>query len=507
MKLLLLALTCWIQDPGAAAEPEPDLVILHFNDFHGQIQPRHVVRLPGRPPVEMGGLSTMAYQVERRRSDHGERLWVTNGGDWFQGTPEGNEDRGMGVMEGFNRLQLTASVLGNHEYDYGERHLIELLATATHPILGANVMERGSTKLRPYARPYLIKTIRPRSAPADAEPARIALVGFVTSDTPQVSTGPFGDAVFADEAETLAALWPELERQADHVVLLTHCGFAEDQELARKFPQVAVILGGHSHTSLLRPAIEGQTVIVQSGSKGTALSEVRLSVRGDPPRLDLVGFDFIELETEDGADPDVDEFVKDRFGALAARWDQPLGEIAGAVDVRRQAGSTPAGNYVAQLMRDVVKADVGLTNKGGIRTTLRPGPITRRQVFEFLPFDNTVALLELTGAQLRDVLAQGLVRGRRPLELAGASYTYGVIGEDRRLLEVAVGGAPLELGRVYRVATNSFLAAGGDGCDVLASARQLTETTQFLRDLMVDSLSVSGEITLVDEERIRIRPQ
>lgn len=505
MNVFLLALLCCIQDP----EPQPrlpaDLVIVHFNDFHGQVRPRQVVRHPGRPAVAMGGISALAQQVALRRLEHGERLWVTNGGDWFQGTPEGNEDRGHGVVACLDRLRLTASVVGNHEYDFGERHLISLIKSARHPVLGANVFERDTPRLRPYVRPYVVKTVRPRGAPLGDDPVRIALVGFVTSDTPQVSTGPFGSAEFRDEAETLAQLWPALMRDADHVVLLTHCGLSTDRELARQFPGVALILGGHSHTALRRPVREGETAIVQSGSSGTALTEVRMSVRGDPRRLELVGFDFIDVETERGADPAMDRFVGERFGALAARWDQPLGEIAGAVDTRRQSGSTPAGNFVAGLIRDVGEAELGITNKGGIRTLLRSGPITRRQVFELLPFDNTVVTLELTGAKLREVLAQGLVRGRRPLEIDGGTYSYAVVGQERQLREVTVAGEPLAPERRYRVATNSFLADGGDGLDALVSGRRLAESTNYLRDLMIDHLTAMGTVELRDDQRIRAR--
>ncbi len=489
LRFVACLLTCLL-----AACATTDLVILHLNDFHGQVLPRSMVVRPGRPAEAMGGVATIESFVRRERLQH-DLVWVTDGGDWFQGTPEGNEDRGLSIMACANRLDLTAAVVGNHEYDYGEENLARIVATAIHPVLGANIFTRGTHALRPYVKPYLVKNVAG---------VRVAIVGLITSDTPNVSTGPFGEAEFRDEISTLRRLWPELRQRADVIVLLTHCGLKTDIRLARAFPEVTLILGGHSHTALWRGRREGNTWIVQSGSRGTAVARVRLAADAGNRRLRVLGAELVRLRAG-AADPgsETGAFLARQFAHIGARWDTALGRVGGAPDRRTGPGSTPAGNLVAGLIRTAGQAQVGLMNKGGIRAVLRAGPVTRRQVFELLPFDNSVATFELTGAQLRRVLQRGLGPGRRPLEIAGGSYTYRVTGGRRLLMEVLVGDSALLPDHTYRVATNSFIAAGGDGLEIFRKLRSLQTDPTFLRDLLVAALGRETELHLAPDQRIR----
>jgi 2',3'-cyclic-nucleotide 2'-phosphodiesterase (5'-nucleotidase family) len=125
-------------------------------------------------------------------------------------------------------------------------------------------------------------------------------------------------------------------------------------------------------------------------------------------------------------------------------------------------------------------------------------------VFRFLPFDNSVFTMEMTGVQLRTLLAQGLRRGRQPLEIAGARYGIRVVDGVRQLADVEVAGRPVESARRYRIATNSFLAGGGDGFTVFAKVSGQRVSPHWLRDLMLRDLAQhDGVIELVDEARIR----
>ena len=143
-------------------------------------------------------------------------------------------------------------------------------------------------------------------------------------------------------------------------------------------------------------------------------------------------------------------------------------------------------------------------NKGGIRTTIALGPITRRQVFELLPFDNTVVTMEMTGVQLHTLLAQGFRPGRQPLEIDGGRYAFRVVGGRRELASVEVGGRPIEATARYRIATNSFLARGGDGFTEFARVANHQVSPGWLRDSMLAELRQDGSIRLVAEQRIRL---
>ena len=160
-------------------------------------------------------------------------------------------------------------------------------------MLAANILTEDSSVLRPYVEPYLVRNVAG---------VRIAIVGLITSDTKNVSTGPFGGARFHDEVATLRELWPKLRKQADAIVLLTHCGLKTDIRLARAFPEICLILGGHSHTLLLRGHREGDTWIVQSGSCATAVTRVRLVVDQGRRRVRVSGTELVRLPARaDGA--------------------------------------------------------------------------------------------------------------------------------------------------------------------------------------------------------------
>lgn len=497
--LNLLLSAAHAQEPPAGA-PTTRLVILHTNDLHGQIRPLLVMSRPG-VERKLGGFVSLEAYVRRARAEAqagNARLWLTDGGDWFQGTPEGNEDRGRSIMSCFNRLGFTAVVVGNHEYDFGEKNLARLVALARHPVLGANVVEREDpSRIRPYVRKFVVKRVGG---------IRVALVGLIASETKRVSTGPFGDADFSDEIRSLRKLWPALEKAADEIILISHCGLSIDRKLAVAFPRVRLILGGHSHTPLPRGLRQGDTWIAQGGGKGATISRVTLSVDQDKHRLDVERVELVDLTQAVTVDPATAGFLTTTFDHIGAKWDTPIGKVLGVRD-RRMRGSgrsTPIGNYVADLIRRTAKADVGLTNKGGLRSRLPQGTITRRHVFELLPFDNTVYLMQMTGRQLFSVLSQGLRPGHLPLETSGAHYSYALVEGRRELRSVEVAGRTINPKQLYRVATSSFLAGGGDDFTVFQSVKSAPVGPDYLRAILLTELRKHGQIRLFDESRIRL---
>lgn len=487
------------QDPPVATSPSR-LVILHTNDLHGQIRPMLVVSRPG-VERKMGGFPALEAYVRRARAEARAgktRLWLTDGGDWFQGTPEGNEDRGRSMMSCFNRLGFTAVVVGNHEYDFGEKNLAALIALARYPVLGANIVERENPSLsRPYVRMFVVKRVGG---------IRVALVGLIASETKRVSTGPFGAAAFPDEIQSLRKLWPTLKKAADEIVLISHCGLSIDRKLAKAFPRVRLILGGHSHTPLPRGLREGSTWIAQSGGKGTTISRVTLTVDQGKHRLGVERVELVDITQPVTADSATMGFLAATFDHIGAKWDTPIGKVVGAPDrrVRGSGRSTPVGNYVADLIRRTAKADVGLTNKGGLRSRLPQGTVTRRHVFELLPFDNSVHVMQMTGRQLSAVLSQGLRPGHLPLEISGADYSYAVVEGRRELRKVEVAGRTIKPKQLYRVATSSFLASGGDDFTIFESVESAPVGPDYLRAILLTELRNHGQIRLLDESRIRL---
>jgi 5'-nucleotidase len=481
-----------------------NVVFLHWNDFHGQFRPQLAfwkARGGGdrRELPEVGGAAALAGYVARTREQAeaaGQHVVVTDGGDWYQGTIEGNEDRGRLAVEFLSRLSPDAVVLGNHEYDFGPENVRALVAAARFPVLGANVLQAGAKerKLCDYVVPFQVVPVRG---------LKVAVVGLITARTKDVSTGPWGEAEFGDEIEALRAVLPAAAAASDVVVLLTHCGLEKDRELAQAFPAIPLILGGHSHTGLKEPFREGGTWIVQTHGKASEVYRVEAHVDAARKRLQLLRGELVELDRERHPDdPATAAWIAESTKDLAASWDRVIGELRTPLDDDRGARSTAAGNLVCDAFAATAGADLGFSNKGGIRTRLRAGPLSPRMLYELLPFDNNLVSFDLTGAQIRAILQASVGSGRRLLEIGGGTYRYTVRDGQRVLVEVRVGGAPLDDAKTYRVATSSFLARGGDGLEGFAAGTNRKDHGILLRDVLIRIAERDKELAADPANRI-----
>jgi 2',3'-cyclic-nucleotide 2'-phosphodiesterase (5'-nucleotidase family) len=261
-------------------------------------------------------------------------------------------------------------------------------------------------------------------------------------------------------------------------VAVTHLLLRGDRELVDALPLDAV-LGGHDHDPMLH--VHGRAVIVKAGSDALNVGQVEYEVRcgavvGRRQRLIPVDDRLIEA-------PDVAELVKRQAVLLARELDAEVGRTAVALDAREslvRREEAPLGRFLAALMRERVGGDVGLLNSGALRANrvLPPGPITRRDVRELLPFSNTVTLLEVTGATLRAILEHSVDELPRPsghfLQTAGIRYRVDLAQPPgRRIGAVDVGDRPLDEAALYRLAVPDYLARGKDGYGMLATSRVL----------------------------------
>lgn len=502
---VLHRLVAWLLATVLAAQavPPAEVVLLHMNDFHGQFRPLEALWRPRAKPEAqaelVGGAASLAGYVRATRTAaaaSGAKVVLTDAGDWFQGTLEGNSSQGSLAMAFLSRLRLDATVIGNHEYDFGHDNLRRLVALAEFPVLGANLVVDGATNRMPipYARAFCV---------VEVHGLRLVLLGLCTSDAKNVSTGPFGDVGFEREEAALAAVLPAARAAGDVVVLLTHCGLEADRRLAAAFPEIPLILGGHSHTALRQPYVQGSTWIVQTQGKATSIYRIEAQVEKANKRLALQRAELVELDLDrHPEDPETAAWIREQTRELAATWDRVIGELVTPLLDERGAHSTAAGNLLCDTLLEATGADLAFTNKGGIRARLRPGPLTPRQLYELMPFENTCVSMTLRGAQVRALLQATMASGRRLLDIGGGSYTYAVVDGQRQLRTVTVAGQPLDDARTYRVTTSSFLANGGDGCEAFAQGTEVVDHRTLLRDLLIGK--AERERRLVSDTRQRI---
>ena len=331
---------------------------------------------------------------------------------------------------------------------------------------------------------------------------KVAIFGLTTEETPILTFPEYTeDLEFKNVIETAKALVPKLREEADIVVALTHLGFYEeagggyaspgDIKLAKEVEGIDVIVGGHTHTSIKEAEVVGSTLIVQAGAYSENVGRLDLEIDTETDKIADYTYKLLSVNgkkrikyndntyymyadkgyVEDRA---ILEAVEPYLTKADELLTEPVGEalvelVGGRSEVRSQ--ETNLGNLVTDAMMAKTGAEIAFQNGGGIRSTIAMGPIAYRDILTVQPFGNTLSLLDMTGAQIMDVLnyAATIEPGNGAfLHVGGLKMDIESQRRDSRCRECH-GRAmrALEMDKTYKVVTNNFMAAGGDGYKML----------------------------------------
>jgi len=478
------------------------LVVLHTNDVHGGVLPRSPALAQLDADEDVGGFAALTAAVKAERAAaaaRGAHVLLLDGGDVWRGTPEGDLTRGDLIVEAFGRLGYDAVAVGNHEFDLGLANAVRLAKASTFPWVSANVTETATGAPPSWLRPSVVKEVGG---------LRVGIVGMTTVETPRIVVG--GDALgltFGPVTEAAVAQAKALAAATDLLIFVTHLGPQVDAEILKAVPTCPLVVGGHSHTRIAKPIDprgDGSGWIVQAGTACIVLGKVTLDVHRATKRVRLRTSELIPLvPSKVGSDAEAAAFLAGRLDAIAEL--KALRAVAGTLagDLPRVGAAprdtSPAGHFLADATRVAGGADVGFANRGGIRVVLPAGPVTLRDLFLLMPFDNTVVVATLTGAELKAVVGYSLrtgIGGRiSPLEVSGIAATFRLAERDgAQAIEWGsfdVGGVPVDEAKVYRVALNSFLAGGGDGYAQLIRP-DAKDTGLLVRDALREALRKAG---------------
>lgn len=533
--------------PAAQAADPVTITLLNINDFHGRID---------------ANTTKFATTVEQLRVDRGEAntLFLSAGDNIGASLFASSVQEDQPTIDVLNALELAGSAVGNHEFDTGFQDLRERVEPASDfDILGANVYEKGT--LTPAMDEYALYEVAGLT---------VGVIGAVTQETPSlVSPGGIADLDFGDPVEAVNRVatrlsdGDETNGEADVLVAEYHegagagtpDGATPEEEIAaggafadialETHPEVDVIFTGHTHKEYAWE-IEGRPV-VQTGSYGANIGVVDLTV--DPDTGEVSAFESSNVARAAVADTElprvaqVEEIVVAALAFAAEVGNRPVSQItadittafAGGeyVDGRYVAGAagtrddrsreSTLGELVANALRDGVSdfasPDLGLTNPGGLRADLlfagdtssneanTDGVVTFAEANAVLPFNNTVAIVEMTGAQVEAVLEEqwqtqpdGTVSSRPYLQL-GLSDNVRVTADPtaaagERITSVRIDEQPLDPARTYTISTLTFLAQGGDNFRAFTEA-DFVDTglldAQMWRDYLADNAPLSPD--------------
>ncbi len=429
-------------------------------------------------------------------------VFLFDTGDMFTGMLS-NLTRGEALMEMMRAMAYDAMAIGNHEFDYGAENFLRQMNGVPFPVLGANIFYKGTD--HPYSRPYVI---------LEKEGVRLGVIGIIGEDARSVAL-PSGitNLDFRDPVPIVRALVADLRDRVDLVVVLAHQGktgpmqtdaearhevqrdFDEDVRLCGEVPGIDVFVGGHAHRGIEAPFVHPVTGtrIVQTYGYGTRLGYLKLRLEGR--RVASHQGELLKVWTNENP-PDAG--LARRIEAYRKQYEKQIGQVLGrskARLVRDYRAESSLGDFVADVMREATGAAVAVQNAGGLRADIPEGEVTNGHVLDALPFLNTVVEVDLTGAQLREILEQGLTLERGLIQTSGLRGTYDLSRPaGRRLVSIEVAGAPLADARVYRVATNSFVAEGGDLYTTFLRTTP-RDSARSLADVVMDAFRKAGEVS------------
>ena len=443
--VLKVALLAWLYfsmclEQTSAADPAKisRLTILHTNDLLGRLLPE-----PFLGQHDWGGFARLAHVMEQERGARHDSVLILDGGDALGDSPLAGVDAGRLVVHLMNRMGYDAMVVGNHEFDFGIDSLYSRRQEATFHLLGANL---GVTSDRPpLTAPFVLK---------NRAGITVAIIGLVSPGMKKSINRIHSPALgIGDPRAALQALLNGPAGQADLQIVLVHMNASEAQDLALDFPEVELWIAGSlarvtpkgTYQHVVR--FDGGGYLVTTPGRGVKLGRIDLRLRRDWSGLELV-------DVRPTLVPVGPSVLQDRHVALLIDRQHEILKQALRENVGRVNGPiVDAPQWVADLIRTRLNAEVGIINHGTLRELNLDGDIQLGTLFQLVRYDDILVRVQVSGRQLLAMAASSARRTGKGEQLVFSGFD----SKSGR-----VGGRMLSQKEHYQVATTGFLASGGD---------------------------------------------
>jgi S-sulfosulfanyl-L-cysteine sulfohydrolase len=429
------------------------ITLLQINDIHGYLEPHPELFWENGAPVyrTAGGLARIAARVRQIRGHNPSRTLLLDNGDTLHGTFPAVHSQGQALVPVLNYLGVDA-MTGHWDFFYGLPALQARLTELNYPLLAINIRRQETADLIFPA--FLIKEVGS---------LRIGILGIASNLVgrafPAVEKAGINADLDVEEVRQAVHTLRERE-QVNLVVVLSHLGFPQDMQLAGEVAGIDVILSGHTHNRLYHPASQGKTLIIQSGSHGSFLGRLDLTVENG--QVSDFSHDLIEIGEGIEPDPEAEALIQ---SALQPYRDQ-LSQVVGQTDVPLDRGLNQESTMDNLLLEAIAASmDTRLAFSNGWRygVPVLPGPVTLNDLYNIIPVNPPVSSVELTGREIWDMLEENLEHtyARQPFNQMGG-YLKRALGLQatfkvenpypHRLQSLAIGGEEVQLNKLYPAA-------------------------------------------------------
>ena len=549
---LFIALVTIQTGSGEGTNDTIPIHILAVNDFHGQVVSGQTMN--GSPA---GSIPVLGAYLRDAVSRYGaDRTIIALPGDMTGASPAEsgllldepailffnglvNGDWKSADPQNVSAIRMVAT-LGNHEFDRNITELDRLLkggdgnTTISHvadpypgalwPIIAANVYMNETRDL--YLDPYRIETI-------DGIP--VAFIGAVTITTPETSL-PVNvkDVTFTDEADAINTQVRVLQKQGIHsfIVLLHEGGTqtpydgptTETGDLSGRVASITVrldedvdvVLSGHSHefSNQYLPNVGGKaTLVTQAYSYSKAYADVHLTI--DPDSQDIIEKSAIIVPAYGDRGPGLhpDQNSQELLDAVNLTVMPEISEVIATTDVPltvvpEENGESNLYDLATDSMRWSMDTDMAIINEGALRADIGAGEITTGDAYSVMPFHDQILTVQMTGAEIKDLLNQQWNRTIKPdhlLQISGFSYSWDASRNSTdRVISITHNGTPIGMNTTYSIAATDFLCYGGDGYSVMKSGN-ITGYGMYDVDIFIAYLrSLPSPLQIQTGERMTI---
>ena len=499
------------------------------NDLHS-----HVVSFTNSTGIDVSGLDRISACAKSVETSYSDTLLVSSGDDvsgnffnTFHGIPE---------MTAMSRIGYDVATPGNHEFEYGlDDYRIGLSGTGEE-IISSN-LKFDDLVVNSTVHETGIRTLGN---------IRVGFFGLTTPDLPTLVKLDQRVTVLKDVIYISRAMVTHLESEgADMIVALSHCGVDVDRSIAGNVSGIDLIVGGHDHINyhyVIDRSDGWSTQMVQDGCFGENLGVLSFRFDGE---MEDVEWQQVPLTADVGSDPAIVAYLAPYMAEYEHQFSKVIGTTTMPLDARKIAirhTETGLGDLVADAIRDAFpNADVAMFNGGSIRgdTVYPSGNISLMTVKSILPYDNTVYLVKVTGAQLKQVLEISAASNRTSedgwigdrisdaafLQVSGVRCTINTsatpfgawydggsvremidLGQRVTHVQIMLDGVwtDLDLNATYTIATSDYLQAGADGYYVLGNipAESKLFTSKAMQDILAEYVRTHSPIMSEADSRI-----
>lgn len=358
---------------------------------------------------EVGGYARIATLIKHIKAEKNNQVLVLDNGDTIHGTFAAVNSKGKAMLPVLNKMGIEG-MTAHWEFGYGPERFMKITEELNYPMLAINAYDEKSDEL--LFDPYLIKNY---------DGLKVGIIGIAATIIDKVMPGWFSEGTyFTMGKEELPHYIDKLrnEKKVDLVVVLSHLGFPQETKLAKEIDGIDVLLSGHTHNRVHKPALINDTIIIQSGCHGSFVGRLDLEINNRK----VVDFRHQLLTVEKSIAED--EEIKAEIEKIMKSHRDKLNEVLGYTDIalhRNLVMESTMDNFLLDSLLDLTGAEMAFSNGWRYGAPIVPGPITRNDLWNIIPVNPPVSTVKLSGKELWEMMEGNLERtfSRNPYDQQG----------------------------------------------------------------------------------------